>query len=196
MELVFATHNLNKLKEIQLLLPLTVSLLSLADIGCTEEIPETEPTLEGNALLKAAHVQTHYNYACFADDTGLLVDALGGEPGVHSARYAGNGADSDANMDKLLRALAGRKNRKARFETVIALRTKNNTVLFRGAVQGEITLSKYGKSGFGYDPVFRPAGYKETFAELPLSVKNKISHRGIAFDKLLRHLSTNGFTGL
>lgn len=190
MEFVFATHNLHKLQEIQHLLPRDISLLSLADIGCKEEIPETEPTLEGNALLKAAHVYTHYNYECFADDTGLLVDALGGEPGVHSSRYAGIRADPEANIEKLLQALGNQKNRKARFETVIALRTKKNTVFFRGTVLGDITLSKSGSSGFGYDPVFRPAGYKETFAELPLSVKNRISHRAIAFGKLLRYLNT------
>lgn len=192
MQLVFATQNPDKLEEIQLLLPATISLLSLTDIGCKEDIPETELTLEGNALIKAAHVYTHYGYDCFADDTGLLVEALHGAPGVRSARYAGKPGDSGANINKLLMALGGIQNRNAYFATVIALRTKNDVKLFRGISEGEITLEQRGESGFGYDPVFRPRGYSETFAELPVSVKNSISHRGRAFKKLLHYLGTTG----
>jgi XTP/dITP diphosphohydrolase len=190
MKLVFATHNPDKLKEIQSLLPGTISLLSLSDIGCTEDIPETEQTLEGNALLKAAHVYTQYGYDCFADDTGLQVEILDGAPGVHSARYAGKPGDSGANIEKLLRELRGVQNRNAYFETVIALHSRDKIKIFSGISEGEITMERSGYAGFGYDPVFRPRGYEATFAELPLSVKNTISHRGKAFNKLLHYLRT------
>lgn len=190
MELVFATHNQNKFKEVQLLLPSHITLLSLTDIGCSHEIPETEDTLEGNALLKAKHVGDAHGYSCFADDTGLLVDALNGAPGVYSARYAGAQKSAEDNMDKLLIALNG-KDRTAQFKTVIALSTGGVNQLFTGIVKGEITTEKHGTKGFGYDPIFRPEGYTETFAQLPLTEKNKISHRGRAMQQLVTYLKTH-----
>ncbi|MEK6155652.1 non-canonical purine NTP diphosphatase [Flavobacteriaceae bacterium 3-367] len=191
MELVFATHNQNKFREVKGLLPGHISLLSLKDIGCSHEIPETEDTLEGNALLKAKHVSDHHGYPCFADDTGLLVDALNGAPGVHSARYAGAQKSAEDNMDKLLKALKG-KHRTAQFKTVIALRNGTENQLFTGIVKGQITPEKHGRRGFGYDPIFRPEGYDKTFAELPLAEKNRISHRGRAIQHLITYLKTQG----
>lgn len=189
MELVFATNNKNKIKEIQSLLPENITLLSLADIGCFDEIPETKNTFEGNAILKASHVLEHYGYPCFADDSGLEVHILNGAPGVHSARYAGPGSDDNTNLQKLLKTMGNCTNRMAQFTTVIALCTKKETTLFTGVIKGTITQEAKGENGFGYDPVFQPEGFKQTFAELPLNTKNKISHRAIAFGKLLAHLA-------
>ncbi|MCM4165692.1 MULTISPECIES: non-canonical purine NTP diphosphatase [unclassified Arenibacter] len=185
MQLVFATHNPNKLKEVQILFPKEIKLLSLEDIGCMDEIPETANDLEGNATLKANFVTENYGYPCFADDTGLLVDALDGAPGVYSARYAGEQKNADDNMDKLLLQLNGKTNRKAHFKTVIALNINNGQFLFKGIVEGEITTRKKGGQGFGYDPIFRPKGYDKTFAEIPILLKNKISHRAKAIEELL-----------
>lgn len=189
MKLVFATHNPNKLHEVQLLMPKHITLLSLDDIGCKEEIPETSETLEGNAKLKADFVTKHYGLPCFADDTGLLVDALNGEPGVHSARYAGEQKNADDNMDKLIEALNENENRSAHFKTVITLNLPHESCSFEGIVQGNITIEKLGEKGFGYDPIFRPEGYQETFAQLSIETKNKISHRGRALQKLISKLS-------
>ncbi len=188
MELVFATHNKNKFKEVQLLLPKHITLRSLDDIGCLDEIPETADTIEGNAIIKANYVTENYGYACFADDTGLMVDALDGAPGVYSARYAGTNKSSEDNMDKLLAEMEGQTNRDARFKTTIALHLERQKVLFNGIVLGEITMEKSGEGGFGYDPIFKPKGYDKTFAELPISVKNEISHRGKAMKQLIDYL--------
>lgn len=188
MKLVFATHNEHKFKEVQVLLPKHVHLLSLNDIGCTKDIPETGNTLEENAQLKADYVTTHYRYPCFADDTGLLVDALNGAPGIYSARYAGPKKDAHANMDKLLQELKGKNERSARFKTVIALNLENKNILFNGIVEGSIILQKRGNEGFGYDPIFQPDGYDQTFAELPMEVKNTIGHRGKAIQQLIDFL--------
>ncbi len=192
MELVFATHNLNKVKEIQQVMPPHITLRTLEDIGCVEEIPETSDTLEGNALLKALHVVNKYGVACFADDTGLEVAALGGAPGVYSARYAGTPKNEARNMQKLLKELEGRADRKAQFTTVIALCTGRESHIFQGEVKGEITKSPRGGLGFGYDPVFRPEGYEKTFGELTLEEKNRISHRSMAVAKLLEYLEGLG----
>lgn len=189
MKLVFATHNKNKLREVKLLLPKHIELVSLTDIGCHDEIPETAKTLAGNAKLKADFVTKHYGLPCFADDTGLLVDALEGAPGVYSARYAGVQKSANDNMDKLLSQLMGATSRKARFKTVIALHYENEKILFDGVIEGLITKEKQGSAGFGYDPIFQPEGYDQTFAELPLSVKNEISHRSRAINKLINHLN-------
>lgn len=191
MTLVFATHNPNKLKEIQALLPDNITLLSLEDIGCFEDIPETASTLEGNAKLKADHVTKNYRLPCFADDTGLLVTALHGEPSVYSARYAGKESDANANMDKLLKNLSDQTDRSACFKTSIALNLEGKTLFFEGSVAGVITKDKAGEKGFGYDPIFKPNGYEQTFAQLPLEIKNKISHRGKAFSKLVTYLNTH-----
>lgn len=190
MKLVFATHNQNKVKEVQALLPENLSLLSLTDIGCTTEIKETGNTLEENAILKADFVTQNFGYPCFADDTGLLVKALNGAPGVYSARYAGKQANANDNMDKLLKALTSAQDRSARFETVIVLNLTGEQHIFTGKVEGEIINEKKGKKGFGYDPIFKPKGYTETFAELPLAVKNKISHRGKAIQQLITYLNS------
>lgn len=188
MELIFATHNENKLQEVKLLLPKNFRLHSLNDIGCYEEIAETGKTLKANAELKATYVTKKYQKICFADDTGLIIDALDGEPGVLSARYAGPDRNADSNIDKVLRQLEGIKNRNARFETVIALKTLDELYLFSGIVEGVITENRSGKGGFGYDPIFRPEGYNQTFAEMSMEEKNKISHRGRALAKLIRFL--------
>ncbi|MFS4457129.1 non-canonical purine NTP diphosphatase [Maribacter sp. 2304DJ31-5] len=188
MELIFATHNPNKIKEIRQLLPKHIRLISLNDINCTRSIPETADTLKGNAKLKADFITTTYNKPCFADDTGLLVNSLNGAPGVFSARYAGPKNDANANMDKLLQNLEGKKDRTACFQTVIALNIKGETIFFEGEVQGEIIKEKKGGKGFGYDPIFKPKGFNGTFAELPLETKNKIGHRGKAFSKLIDYL--------
>lgn len=195
MKIVFATNNRNKLSEIRDILGEDTEILSLSDIGCHEEIPETADTLEGNAIQKAMYVFNKYGFDCFADDTGLEVDALGGEPGVYSARYAGgDGHDSEANMTKLLARLGDNDNRKARFRTVIALVTKDggqHTKLFEGIVEGSIIRERRGGEGFGYDPIFMPEGYDKTFAELGHGIKNKISHRAKAVEKLAGHLKNN-----
>ena len=188
MELVFATHNPDKFKEVKLLLPKHIHLLSLDEIGCTEELPETAPTIAENAILKANYVKEKYGHSCFADDTGLETEALNGAPGVHAARYAGEHKDPEENIQKLLKELSHTDNRNARFKTVIALITPTEKLLFEGIVNGTITKEKRGDKGFGYDPVFQPEGYEETFAELPLSVKNKISHRAKAIRELIDYL--------
>lgn len=190
MKLVFATHNQNKFKEVKELLPPHIELVSLTDINCYDEIPETAETLEGNAQLKADFVTKHFGLSCFADDTGLLVDALNGEPGVYSARYAGAHKNSEDNIKKLLSALQNNSNRSAQFKTAIALNLKKETIIFNGVATGLITNQKQGKNGFGYDPIFIPTGYEQTFAELPLPQKNKISHRSKAIQKLINHLKT------
>ena len=193
MRIVFATNNAHKLSEIRQILGHRIEVLSLSDIGCHADIPETADTLEGNALQKAEYVVDHYHISCFADDTGLEVDALGGAPGVFSARYAGEGHDSEANMSKLLGKLGENNNRKARFRTVIALITLDgdhrevNT--FEGIVEGQITHERHGDEGFGYDPIFQPDGYDKTFAQLGMDIKNHISHRARATEKLARFLS-------
>lgn len=188
MKLVFATHNPNKFKEVKVLLPSYIELVSLTDIGCHTEIPETAETLVGNAQLKADFVTQHYGLSCFADDTGLLVDALNGAPGVYSARYAGEQKSAEDNMNKLLLALKNKNSRAARFKTVIALNLNEKHKVFMGVVEGQITSTKSGKKGFGYDPIFQPEGYDKTFAELPLETKNKISHRAKAIEQLVEYL--------
>lgn len=188
MKLVFATHNQNKFNEVKVLLPASITLVSLTDIGCYVEIPETAETLEGNAQIKADYVTENYNLPCFADDTGLLVDALDGAPGVYSARYAGEQKNSDDNMNKLLSELKNVNSRTARFKTVVALNLKEENTLFTGIAEGIITKTKSGQKGFGYDPIFQPVGYDKTFAVLPLAIKNKISHRGKAIEKLVAFL--------
>ena len=188
-KLVFATNNAHKLDEISAILGEKVELLSLKDIHCDIDIPETSDTLEGNAMLKAEYIYEHYGLDCFADDTGLEVEALNGEPGVYSARYAGGeGHNSEANMQKLLQNMQGVQNRKAQFRTVICLITNGKKHLFEGVVKGEIIKEKRGDSGFGYDPIFMPEGYDKTFAELGNETKNKISHRALAVEKLCRFL--------
>ena len=189
MQFVFASNNPNKIKEIQLLLPKEITILSLKDIDCLEEIPETAPTIEGNAILKANYVTEKYGYSCFADDTGLEVEALNGEPGVYSARYAGEQKNADANMNKLLTNLADKENRKAQFKTVICLNLNGNQHVFEGIIKGEIINEKRGSEGFGYDPIFIPNGYDKTFAEMPIAEKSKISHRGLAVEKLVAFLT-------
>ncbi len=191
MQLVFASNNKNKIQEIQKLLPDTIQILSLEEIGCTEEIPETASTIEGNAILKANYVTQKYGYDCFADDTGLEVAILNGEPGVYSARYAGEQKNADDNMDKLLDALKDKTDRKAQFKTVIALNSNNEQLLFTGIAKGEITKEKLGNQGFGYDPIFLPEDYEETFAQLSMEIKNKISHRGKAVQQLISHFKEN-----
>lgn len=189
---VFATNNAHKLDEIRgILSGQQLEIVSLEEIGCREEIPETADTLEGNALQKARYIREHYGLDCFADDTGLEVKALNGAPGVYSARYAGGaGHDSEANMRKLLHELEGKEERTARFRTVIALILDGKEHLFEGIVNGEITKERKGTAGFGYDPIFRPEGYAETFAELGNTVKNRISHRAKAVRALAAYLST------
>lgn len=189
MELVFATNNKNKLKEVQALIPSEIKLLSLKDIGCFEDIPETQNTIAGNAAQKSQYVKTRYGYDCFADDTGLEVEALQGAPGVFSARYAGLQRNADDNMNLLLKNLKHQKNRGAQFKTVISLILKNKTTQFTGICKGNITLEKTGNSGFGYDPIFKPNGYTQTFAEMDLALKNKIGHRGKAVSQLILFLN-------
>ena len=190
-KIVFATNNQHKLDEIRQILGSTFEVLSLNDIGCHEEIPEDHDTLQENALQKARYIADHYEVDCFADDTGLEVEALNGEPGVHSARYAeGTDHDSEANMDKLLRKLGNNNNRRARFRTVIALIIRNQEEkLFEGIVKGHIAYEKKGTEGFGYDPIFVPDGYDESFAQLGLDIKNGISHRARAVAKLAEYLT-------
>jgi len=185
MQFVFASNNKNKISELQSMLPKTITILSLESIGCFEDIPETADTIEGNAIQKANYVTEKFGYDCFADDTGLEVDALNGDPGVFSARYAGEQRNADDNMNKLLEALVVQNERKAQFKTVIALNLKGKQYLFTGIAKGEITLEKIGNQGFGYDPIFQPEGFLQTFAQLSLDVKNKISHRGKATQQLI-----------
>ena len=190
-KLVFATNNAHKLKEVAAILGNQVELLSLNDIGCQTDIPETAETLEGNALLKSSYIYKNYHLDCFADDTGLEVEALNGAPGVYSARYAGGeGHDAQANMLKLLHELDGKENRKAQFRTAISLILDGKEYLFEGVIKGEIIKEKRGDSGFGYDPVFMPEGYDRTFAELGNDIKNQISHRALAVQKLCEFLQS------
>ena len=191
MKLVFATNNKHKLEEVRDILGSGVEVLSLNDIGCNDDIPETADTLQGNALIKARHIYNKYNVSCFADDTGLEVEALGGAPGVLSARYAGDGHDSEANMQKLLQNLTGESNRNAQFRTVIALIIDGEEILFDGIVKGVITYKKMGDSGFGYDPIFIPEGYNESFAQMGSEEKNSLSHRYRATKKLNDYLKYN-----
>lgn len=188
MKLVFASNNKNKIQEIQALVPNSIQILSLEEIGCTEDIPETADTIEGNAILKANYVTEKYGYDCFADDTGLEVDSLNGAPGVYSARYAGEQKDANDNMDKLLDELKDKSNRKANFKTVIALNLNGKQNLFTGIINGKIIDEKIGTNGFGYDPIFVADGYNKTFAELSMEEKSTISHRGIAVKELILFL--------
>lgn len=188
MKLVFASNNPHKLEEVRAIAADSIEILSLSDIGCHDDIPETSPTLEGNALQKARWVKSRYDVDCFADDTGLLVDALGGAPGVYSARYAGPGHDSEANMRKLLLEMEGITDRKAHFSTVIALVTDEGEQLFEGRVDGAIALKRAGAHGFGYDPIFIADETGKSFAEMPPEAKNAISHRGRAVMKLFDFL--------
>lgn len=189
MQLVFATNNLNKLKEVQALMPQHIKLLSLADIGCYEEVPETQTTIEGNAIQKANYIRDRYGCDCFADDTGLEVDALNGAPGVYSARYAGEQRIANDNIDKLLDELKNKTNRTAQFKTVIALQLNGKLHTFTGICKGEIITTKKGDKGFGYDPIFQPKGFDKTFAEMELELKNDIGHRGKAIKQLISFLS-------
>ncbi|WP_320814110.1 non-canonical purine NTP diphosphatase [Flavobacterium sp.] len=188
MQLVFASNNKNKIQEIQQLLPNSIEILSLEEIGCLEDIPETSNTIEGNAILKANYITEKYGYNCFADDTGLEVEALNGEPGVYSARYAGEQKSSEDNMTKLLFELKDKSNRNAHFKTVIALNLNGKQQLFEGIAKGTITLEKKGVKGFGYDPIFQAIGYTSTFAEISMEEKARISHRGIATRALIDFL--------
>ena len=190
MKLVFATNNKHKLEEMRAILGGKVELLSLADIDCHDDIPETADTLEGNALIKARYIYDKYGCLCFADDTGLEVDALGGEPGVYSARYAGENNDSEANMRKLLQNLTGKSERSAQFRTVIALIIEGEEFLFDGIVRGRISEERMGSAGFGYDPIFVPDGYEESFAQMAAEQKNAISHRSRAASALNDYLET------
>lgn len=190
MKIVFATNNKHKLDEVRKIVAGKIEIVSLEEIGCHDDIPETADTLEGNALLKANYIKNKFGLDCFADDTGLEVEALNNAPGVYSARYAGIAHDSEANMKKLLIELEGKENRKAHFRTAIALIRENETHLFEGIVNGRIGTEKKGDNGFGYDPVFIPEGYTQTFAELGDEIKNNISHRAEAVRKLNDYLST------
>lgn len=190
MKLVFATLNSNKAKEIQSLLPDDFQILTLTEINCLDEIPETAETLEGNSLLKAKFVSDNFNLNCFADDTGLEIDALNGRPGVYSARYAGEEKSTEANMNLVLSELTNESNRKAQFRTVITLLLNDKTHVFEGIVRGEMCKEKRGSDGFGYDPLFIPEGQSKTFAEMTLAEKNQQSHRAIAFEKMIDFLKT------
>jgi len=189
MKLVFATNNAHKLEEIQASVGQKFEILSLKQLGCTDEIPENQDTLQGNALEKAHYILAKYSVDCFADDTGLEVDALDGRPGVYSARYAGEGHDANANINLMLKEMSGKTNRRARFRTVIALILDKKEYLFEGEVTGNILESRQGEGGFGYDPIFQPDGYEQSFAQMGMEEKNKISHRGRAVAKLAEFLS-------
>ncbi len=188
MKLVFATNNKNKIKEVKALLGNDIDILSLADINCTEEIEETEATIEGNAKLKADYITKKYGYDCFADDTGLEVDALNGEPGVMSARYAGENVTYEDNVQKMLGEMSGKSSRRAQFRTVIALNLEDKQYLYEGLCKGEILEQEQGDKGFGYDPIFKPYGFDKSFAEMSLVEKGEISHRGLAVKKLIEFL--------
>lgn len=191
MQLIFATHNKNKLKEVKSLIPDSIQLLSLADINFNTEIEETAETIEGNALLKAKTIYEKTGINCFADDSGLLVDTLNGAPGVYSARYAGEQKNNEDNMQKLLHELQNHTNRNAHFKTAMALILDGKEYLFEGKIEGKIITEKLGTNGFGYDPIFVPNGYNETFAQLDSETKNKISHRAKALKKMLEFLVTS-----
>lgn len=186
----FATNNKNKLEEVRSKIGSQFNILSLEDIGCLEELPETQPTIEGNSAQKAQYVAQKYNVNCFADDTGLLVDALNGEPGVYSARYAGPSCSPEDNMNKLLAALQGITNRKASFKTCITLVLNSKQFQFSGEVSGIILTERHGVKGFGYDPIFQPQGYTTSFAEMSMEEKNTMSHRALAVSKLFEFLRT------
>ncbi len=188
MKITFATGNANKVREVNEVLPDDFQISSLTEIGCTEDIPETSPTIEGNAIQKAKYVFDNYGVNCFSEDTGLEIDALGGAPGVNTARYAGEDRDPQANINLTLKNMKGKSNRSARFKTVIALIIDGNIHTFEGIAEGEITQAPSGASGFGYDPIFRPKGYEQTFAELGMEIKKKISHRSQAVRKLVAFL--------
>lgn len=188
MKIVFATNNKHKLEEISRLLEGKHEIVSLSSIGCYDDIPEDQDTLEGNALQKARYIKEHYGLDCFADDTGLEIEALNYRPGVYSARYAGPAKDSLANMNKVLSEMQHHTNRKARFRTIIALILEGKEYLFEGRVDGNILTEKHGDAGFGYDPIFQPEGFEVSFAEMPMDEKNKISHRGKATQKLAEFL--------
>ena len=190
MKLVFATNNLHKLREVQEMLSNSIEVLSLKDIGCFEDIEETESTLEGNAKLKADYITEKYGFDCFADDTGLEVEALDGNPGVYSARYAGEHGNAEKNMEKLLNELQNKSSRKAKFRTIIALNLRNKQYLFEGICDGEILNEKSGVKGFGYDPIFKPKNASSSFAEMNSEEKNIISHRGIAIQELVQFLNS------
>lgn len=188
MKILFASQNVNKVKEISKLLPAHIEIIGLKDIGFTEDIPETADTLEGNAIMKAQHLAKQLNYPIFADDTGLEIDALNGEPGVYSARYAGEDKNAEKNMDLVLEKLKRETNRNAQFRTVISLEMNGENICFEGKVEGQICEERSGDEGFGYDPIFKPNGYDVTFAEMSLDDKNKISHRGRAVSKFVEYL--------
>jgi len=189
MRLVFATNNSNKLKEVQSLIPNGLKLLSLQDIGCFEDIPETQETIEGNAKQKANYIKAHYGYDCFADDTGLEVISLNNQPGILSARYAGKHRNPEDNMQLLLKNLKDQSNRNAQFKTVIALNIDQHQYQFTGICKGTITLKKKGHYGFGYDPIFRPTSFNRSFAQMDMAEKAEISHRGKALKKLIAYLN-------
>ena len=189
MKIVFATNNPNKLKEIRSLIPKEIEIISLKEIGCNEDIPETGDTLEANAFQKAHYIKDNFNYDCFADDTGLEIDELNGNPGVYSARYAGPERNANANMNKVLNELKRKKNRKAQFRTAIALILKGEEHLFEGKVEGYISKDKQGNEGFGYDPIFIPENDIRSFAQMSMQEKGAISHRGRAVRKLVAYLN-------
>jgi XTP/dITP diphosphohydrolase len=191
MKLVFATNNLNKLKEVQEMLSNSIEILSLNDISCFDEVDETETTLEGNAKLKADYITHNFGYNCFADDTGLEVESLDGKPGVYSARFAGEPANAENNMQKLLTDLEFKENRKAQFKTAICLNLDEKQFFFEGICKGDILKEKQGDKGFGYDPVFKPEGFSKSFAIMNSKEKNTISHRGVAIQKLVEFLKEN-----
>jgi len=188
MKIVFATNNSNKLREINEILAGKIEIIGLNQIGCHEDIPEEEPTIEGNARAKSLYVYEHYKHNSFADDTGLEIEALDGRPGVISARYAGEGKDMKENIKKVLSEMLGIENRKARFKTVISLLIDGHETQFEGIIEGEILDGEVGEGGFGYDPIFKPFGYEQTFAQMQPQLKNKISHRAIAMNKLIDFL--------
>ena len=188
-KIVFATNNKNKIKEVQKLLPRNIELISLEDIGCEDDIPETQHTIKGNSIQKVNYIISKYNLDCFADDTGLEISALNGDPGVHSARYAGLERNSKKNIEKVLKNLNNIKNRNARFKTVIALSYKGEILTFEGVCDGVISNKIQGDGGFGYDSIFKPKGINKTFAELSFDEKNKISHRAIAIKKLIDYFN-------
>ncbi|QXP72440.1 non-canonical purine NTP diphosphatase [Tenacibaculum sp. AHE15PA] len=190
MKLVFATNNLNKLAEVKKMLPKNIELLSLNDIQCFDDIEETATTLDGNAKIKADHITSKFNFNCFADDTGLEVESLNGAPGVYSARYAGEPSNSENNMQKMLTELNGKENRTAQFRTSICLNLNGKQFLFNGICKGSILTKKQGEKGFGYDPIFQPEGFKQSFAEMSSEEKNTISHRGLAIKKLVEFLKS------
>lgn len=190
MKILFASQNVNKVKEISKLLPNHIEIIGLKDIGFTQDIPETAETLEGNAIMKAKYLASQLDYPIFADDTGLEIEVLNGEPGVYSARYAGEDKNADKNMDLVLEKLKGESQRSAQFRTVISLEINGENYCFEGKVEGEICIERSGAEGFGYDPIFKPNGYTTTFAEMSMDEKNKISHRGLAVSKFVEFLKS------